>query len=361
MNKFSTFIFLSILSLTLTLGAFQDAFKVEQTQFSYYQADSAVVEPFEEKVLIFAEGLIMTPRYGVQITIVGQDNKYIEVHPENKPFPPMVITPISEGVYRIFGKVGEKFYVSVRSENAPYWFEVTISPPDVKPEDPVEPDDPQDPPTDLGKFEEMIKKYLPNDPPTASAFSSAYLSALTKVTKEDTLDQVKLKVVEERRKAALLLPALNQVWSEFLTTISDHLETLKTKDEYLKHIEFLAKKLAETKVTNLSVWERSAIEDKLIVVVITGTEWCSWCQLMEREIINTDKFREWSKDFIVHYGVFDAQLRSDEFSSQLRTQYKVTSFPTILFIDKDKKEVARLGYLASGADNWIKVANSRLK
>lgn len=111
---------------------------VKQSQVVFLSAKSAEVAPLENGVAILAEDLADSREYGVLVTL-PKPAKWIEVHPSEKPFPPIIQPPLKDGRFLVRGKPGEKFYVSVRNEEIPTWFEVFIEPrtptppPDVTP------------------------------------------------------------------------------------------------------------------------------------------------------------------------------------------------------------------------------------
>ncbi len=116
---------------------------VKQSQVVFLSAKSAEVAPMENGVAILAEDLADSREYGVLVTL-PKPAKWIEVHPSEKPFPPIIQPPLKDGRFLVRGKPGEKFYVSVRGEEIPTWIEVFIVP--RTPEAPPEVTPPTNPP-----------------------------------------------------------------------------------------------------------------------------------------------------------------------------------------------------------------------
>ncbi len=114
---------------------------IKQSQVVFLTAKSAEVAPLENGVAILAEELSEVREYGVLISLPAPA-KWIEIHPSEKPFPPAIQSPMKDGRFLVRGAPGAKFYVSVRGQDIPTWFEVFIQPrsplppPDVTPQPP---------------------------------------------------------------------------------------------------------------------------------------------------------------------------------------------------------------------------------
>ncbi len=106
-------------------------------------------------------------------------------------------------------------------------------------------------------------------------------------------------------------------------------------------------------------------ENKLILVDFTGSDWCGWCKKLKAEVFDTKEFKTWAAKHVV---LFEADYprskpQSDELKAQnakLQKEFKITGFPTILFLDKTGKKVGRLGYEAGGPTVWLKKAQDVL-
>lgn len=99
-----------------------------------------------------------------------------------------------------------------------------------------------------------------------------------------------------------------------------------------------------------------------ILLDFTGSDWCSWCQRLGREVFDTPAFATWAAQHVVLQTVDfpqgtalpPAQAREN---AQLAERYHVEGFPTIVLVDAAGTELGRLGYQPGGASAWIAAAD----
>lgn len=103
-------------------------------------------------------------------------------------------------------------------------------------------------------------------------------------------------------------------------------------------------------------------EKKLILVDFTGSDWCGWCIKLKKEVFDTDEFKKWAKDNVVLLEIDFPRDKSkltaatQKQNEELKNTYKITGFPTILFLDADGKQQGKSGYMAGGPEAWTKNA-----
>jgi protein disulfide-isomerase len=98
-----------------------------------------------------------------------------------------------------------------------------------------------------------------------------------------------------------------------------------------------------------------------ILADFTGSDWCSFCQMLEAEVFGTAEFQTWAKDNVVLLQLdFPRRTpQSKELAEQnatLKARYGIDGFPTVVFLDGRGKELGRTGYLEGGVANWIAAA-----
>lgn len=87
-------------------------------------------------------------------------------------------------------------------------------------------------------------------------------------------------------------------------------------------------------------------EDKPLLIYFKGSDWCQPCKKLDKELFSTDKFANLSKDNFVMYEAdipFQEDLIEKEklaFNKKLAKKYRVSSYPTILFVDQRQKVIA---------------------
>lgn len=103
-----------------------------------------------------------------------------------------------------------------------------------------------------------------------------------------------------------------------------------------------------------------------IMLVFTGSDWCLWCQKLERDILSKPEFSKWSKKLIKIEVDFPqstslSQKIADR-NQQLLQRYgkHVESYPTVLFVNAKGKVLAKTGYINDDVNNWIANADQIL-
>lgn len=109
--------------------------------------------------------------------------------------------------------------------------------------------------------------------------------------------------------------------------------------------------------------EKSAATGKPIMLVFSGTDWCSWCTRLSSEVFTTHEFARWSSDNVIKVEVDFPQTYAlpPEIAAQnmeLKAQFghHVSSYPTVLFVTADGQFIGKTGYVAGGPEPWIDAA-----
>ena len=104
--------------------------------------------------------------------------------------------------------------------------------------------------------------------------------------------------------------------------------------------------------------QEAKANNKLVLLDFTGSDWCGWCILLDREVFSKPKFKEYASknlvlvevDFPKTKPVPDAARRENLRLAQL---YQVQGFPTIIVLNGDGQLVGEFGYLKGGPDAFI--------
>lgn len=97
-----------------------------------------------------------------------------------------------------------------------------------------------------------------------------------------------------------------------------------------------AKKLAKSK-------------NKPVFLCFTGSDWCGWCKLMEKNVFSADAWEDYAeKNLVLVWIDFprDKTLVPEKFVSrnrELAQKYKVQGYPTYVILSSSGKELGRLG------------------
>lgn len=98
--------------------------------------------------------------------------------------------------------------------------------------------------------------------------------------------------------------------------------------------------------------------NKLVLLDFTGSDWCGWCILLDREIFSKPEFKEYaSKNLVLIELDFPKRKPMPDAlkvqNVQLARRYQISAFPTIIVLNGDGKLVGELGYVQGGPAAFI--------
>ena len=107
--------------------------------------------------------------------------------------------------------------------------------------------------------------------------------------------------------------------------------------------------------------------NKPILANFTGSDWCGWCKVLDREVFSKPEFQKWAKENVVLLEVdFPRRKKlSKELQSQnnaLQKAFGVRGYPTVWLFNvgegkNPKKNIVphgKTGYVKGGPKEWIK-------
>lgn len=99
-------------------------------------------------------------------------------------------------------------------------------------------------------------------------------------------------------------------------------------------------------------------ENKMLLMDFTGSDWCSWCIKLDKEIFSTNEFKSYaSKNLVLLKLDFpkSKQLPVDEIrQNQLLAQtYQIQGYPTVIVLNSSGAKVGTLGYMRGGPSEFI--------
>jgi len=106
--------------------------------------------------------------------------------------------------------------------------------------------------------------------------------------------------------------------------------------------------------------QEAKVNNKLVLLDFTGSDWCGWCVLLDREVFSKPKFKDYASknlvlvevDFPKRKPVPDAARREN---LRLAQRYQIQGFPTIIVLNGDGQVVGEFGYVKGGPDAFIAV------
>jgi protein disulfide-isomerase len=97
---------------------------------------------------------------------------------------------------------------------------------------------------------------------------------------------------------------------------------------------------------------------KLLLMDFTGSDWCGWCIMLDKEIFSKPEFKEYaSKNLVLLELDFPRRKQMPaEITAQnerLLMKYGIQGFPTVVVFDSEGKPLGALGYQAGGPQAFI--------
>jgi protein disulfide-isomerase len=100
-------------------------------------------------------------------------------------------------------------------------------------------------------------------------------------------------------------------------------------------------------------------EHKMVLLDFTGSDWCVWCQRTDKEVFETQKFKDFAdqKLILVRLDFPKAKPQSEAVKAQnsaLQDKFGVDGFPTLVVLSANEKVVfSQLGYKEGGPEAFI--------
>ena len=110
----------------------------------------------------------------------------------------------------------------------------------------------------------------------------------------------------------------------------------------------------------------AAKQDKPIILVFQGSDWCAPCIKLDKEVWNTPEFKSYAKD---HFVMLQADFprkkanslapEQQEKNNQLAEKYNQNGyFPFVVILDENGKVLGETGYQKMQPNEYIKLLNS---
>jgi protein disulfide-isomerase len=99
-------------------------------------------------------------------------------------------------------------------------------------------------------------------------------------------------------------------------------------------------------------------EKKRVLLDFTGSDWCSWCIKLHKEVFSQPEFTAYAEKNLVCVEVdFPTKKKLEaaqkEANDALAKEYDIKGYPTIIVLDGDGKKVGELGYMKGGPKAFI--------
>jgi protein disulfide-isomerase len=99
-------------------------------------------------------------------------------------------------------------------------------------------------------------------------------------------------------------------------------------------------------------------KNRLLLMDFTGSDWCGWCIMLDKEVFSKPEFKEYAKKNLVLLEVDFPKMKKlpTETSAQnerLAQQFRIQAFPTVVVMDSTGKPIGALGYMRGGPEVFI--------
>jgi len=99
-------------------------------------------------------------------------------------------------------------------------------------------------------------------------------------------------------------------------------------------------------------------EKKLLLLDFTGSDWCIWCQKLDKEVFSQPEFKAYAAKHLVLMEVDFPQTKPQAANiaaqnAKLQSKYKIEGYPTIVGLNPAGKQVGQLGYQEGGPKAFI--------
>jgi protein disulfide-isomerase len=118
---------------------------------------------------------------------------------------------------------------------------------------------------------------------------------------------------------------------------------------------------AQTKTWNQDFKKAMAESQKTgkpVLIDFAGSDWCSWCIRLEKEVFSRPAFRKYArKNLVLMLADFPRMKKlTAEVVAQneeLKNKYEVEGFPTVVLLNSKGETLGVTGYQQGGAEKYV--------
>jgi thioredoxin-related protein len=110
-------------------------------------------------------------------------------------------------------------------------------------------------------------------------------------------------------------------------------------------------------------------EKKPVLVLFTGSDWCPPCKMLERNILSTSEFEEYSKNNLILVKLDFPRRQENQLTKEqkahndaLSVKFGIRGFPTVLILDPNGTELSRVvGYPGTSTTTFVQNIEDKKK
>ena len=104
--------------------------------------------------------------------------------------------------------------------------------------------------------------------------------------------------------------------------------------------------------------KEASSKNRLLLMDFTGSDWCGWCIMLDKEVFSKPEFKEYaSKNLVLLELDFPRSKKmppdTAKQNERLAVKYGIQGFPTVVVFDSNGKPLGALGYQAGGPQAFI--------
>ena len=103
---------------------------------------------------------------------------------------------------------------------------------------------------------------------------------------------------------------------------------------------------------------KAKAEGKHLLIDFSGSDWCSWCVKLDKEVFSKPAFKTYAEENLVLLLVDWPQRAPNSkevqaVSKPIMEKFGIKSFPTVIILDPDGNAVAKTGYKDGGPEVYV--------
>ncbi len=106
-------------------------------------------------------------------------------------------------------------------------------------------------------------------------------------------------------------------------------------------------------------------ENKNIILVFSGSDWCAPCIKLEKQILDTQEFRQSARDHYILVKADFPRKKKNQLSQAMQAQNKKLAeiynkhggFPMVVVLDKTGKKLGETGYKKMTPNSYLSILN----
>ncbi len=110
-------------------------------------------------------------------------------------------------------------------------------------------------------------------------------------------------------------------------------------------------------------------EDKRIILVFAGSDWCAPCIKLEQQVLHTEEFQKHAKEKYVLVKADFPRRKKNQLPQELQDQNKKLAekynksggFPMVVVLDHTGKKLGEIGYKKASPDEYLNLLNKMTK